>query len=326
MPGERRLNRPEASKLDSRAQVRVAELAGRQWGVVTVGELLACGMTRDAIVVRKRTGILHRVHRGVYAVGRRELSMEGRFLAATKACGASAALSHLAAGRLWGFVGEEPEIVDVTVTGKNSRRHSGIRVHRVSELAPQDTTKRAGIAITTPVRTLADLAAMVDERELRRLVRRAQGVRKVTLRQLAAIHRRRHGRRGNAKLGRVIALGVAPTRSELEDVVLDLLLDAGFDPPEVNQALRIDGRVVVPDFRWPREHVVLEADGTAWHDNPIARADDLERQRFLESAGERVLRVTWRQAVETPHQTTLRLTAEGAPRPRECRVEWPEAS
>ena len=53
----------------------------------------------------------------------------------------------------------------------------------------------------------------------------------------------------------------------------------------------------IPDFRWPDQRLVVEADGAAWHDNPLAREDDAERQALLEAAGERVIRVTWEQAV-----------------------------
>ena len=77
--------------------------------------------------------------------------------------------------------------------------------------------------------------------------------------------------------------------------------------------MHIDGRRIVPDFRWPAQRLVIEADGAAWHDNPLARADDAERQALLEAHGERVLRVTWSQAVSRRTQTLARLRAAGAP-------------
>jgi very-short-patch-repair endonuclease len=97
------------------------------------------------------------------------------------------------------------------------------------------------------------------------------------------------------------------TRSALEDALLDLILDAGLSAPRVNEALGLDGRRVVLEFRWPRQRLVVEADGAAWHDNPLARADDAERQALLEAHGERVLRVTWHQAVRRPRQTLARI-------------------
>jgi very-short-patch-repair endonuclease len=83
--------------------------------------------------------------------------------------------------------------------------------------------------------------------------------------------------------------------------------------PGANKALRRSGRRVVPDFRWPEQHLVVEADGAAWHDNQLAREDDAERQALLEAHGERVLRVTWDQAIARPGQTLARIRAAGAP-------------
>jgi very-short-patch-repair endonuclease len=282
-------------------------------------------MTRHAVVVRARTGRLHRLYRGVYAVGHPAPPVEGRFLAAVKACGLRAVLSHLAAAFLWGLIEDEPEVIDVTVTG-GSRVHPGVRVHRCSDLARNETTRRAEIPVTTPARTIVDLAAIVPERELRHLIRRAEGKKRLELEQLVALHRRRARRRGNAKLGRAIALGSGPTRTVLEDVVLDLLLESGFERPDVNVPMRVGGRVVVPDFRWPRQHLIVEADGAAWHDQKIAGEDDAERQALLEAHGERVLRVTWDQAVTKVAETVARVDAAGAPRTHECRVQLSQAT
>jgi Protein of unknown function (DUF559) len=121
-------------------------------------------------------------------------------------------------------------------------------------------------------------------------------------------------RRGAGRLAALLATGPSPTRSELEDVVLDLILAGGFAYPDVNRPLRLAGRRIVPDFRWPAEHLVVEADGAAWHDNALTRTDDADRQALLEAHGERVLRITWRQAVTARGRTLARLRAAGAPR------------
>jgi very-short-patch-repair endonuclease len=99
----------------------------------------------------------------------------------------------------------------------------------------------------------------------------------------------------------------------LEDVVLDLLLAGGLARPDVNQPLRVEGRRLVPDFRWPEQWLIVEADSRAWHDGKLAREDDAERQALLEATGERVVRVTWEQAIAHPAQTLARLRAAGAP-------------
>jgi hypothetical protein len=114
-------------------------------------------------------------------------------------------------------------------------------------------------------------------------------------------------RRGVRTLRRLLATGPAPTRSELEDVVLDLLLRTGLPHPDVNKPLWLGGRKVIPDFRWPELSLVVEADGAAWHDNRLAREDDAERQALLEEHGDSVVRVTWGQAVGNPAQTVKRV-------------------
>ena len=101
-------------------------------------------------------------------------------------------------------------------------------------------------------------------------------------------------------------------------MVAALLLDGGFTRPDVNKSLRLSGsQPVIPDFRWPEQHLVVEADGVAWHGNMLAREDDAERQAWLEDHGEHVIRVTWRQAVLQPGQTIRRVRNHGAPRARE---------
>ena len=95
--------------------------------------------------------------------------------------------------------------------------------------------------------------------------------------------------------------------------MLDLILRGRLVHPRVNEALRLSGRRVVPDFRWPEQGLVVEADGAAWHDNQLAREDDAERQALLEAHGDRVLRVTWDQAIARPGQTLARIRAAGAP-------------
>jgi hypothetical protein len=281
--------------------------------VLSLQELLECGIPEDSVGIRVRSGRLHRVQRGVYAVGHPNLVLEGRFLAAVKACGRGAVLSHLSAAVLWGLVDWEPRLIEVTVADTTPRAHEGLRVHRTRTLDARDLTRREHVPVTTPARTIVDLAALLDYRALRRAVREAQSLRRVNFAQLAEAIGRAGRRPGAAKLRRIIATGPAPTRSELEDVVLDLILRGGFEHPQVNVPLVLSGRRVIPDFRWPEHRLVVEADGAAWHDSRLAREDDAERQALLESHGERVVRVTWKQAIARPGQTLARIAAAGCP-------------
>jgi very-short-patch-repair endonuclease len=255
---------------------------------------------------------LHRIHRGVYAVGHPGLTAEGRWLAAVKACGPGAVLSHPSAGMLYGFVRWEDRLPDVT--SAKVRSVEGVRTHRTRELHPWDARRHRGIPVTSPERTILDLAVTWDDRALRRAMSRAQSLHLVNPRTLAAILDRTQARPGRKRYARVLASGPPPTRSELEDRLHDLVLAGGFALPDVNVPIRIDGRRVIPDLRWPQQRLVVEADGALWHDNPQARADDAERQALLEAHGERVLRVTWEQATLHAAQTLARISAAGAPR------------
>jgi hypothetical protein len=301
--------RPEPGKGDNRPDVRVARLAGEQWGVLSLDELRSCGLRRGVVESRVRNGHLHPLYRGVYAVGHANVTREGRFLAAVKACGPNAVLSHFSAAALYGLVRWDERYPEVTLADTTPRNHRGIRTHRTTM---PDRTRHKGIPVTTPARTLIDLAAIFDYRALRRAVREAQR-NLVTIGQIREQLDRLGPRPGVANLRKILATGHAPARSELEDAVLDLILGAGFQRPDVNKPLHINGRKLIPDFRWPEQRLVIEADGAEWHDDRLAREDDAERQAILEAHGERVIRITWAQTVAHPSQTLNRLRAAGAP-------------
>ena len=235
-------------------------------------------------------------------------------LAAVKACGPGAILSHMSAAMLWGFADTDEESApEVTVIGEGARSHPGIRVHRTARIDGCDWRVWQAIPVTTPARTMLDISATVDGKPLRSLVRRAQGTESVGLRQLCEVVERLGPRKGSRRLALAIVGGPAPTRSVLEDIVLDLLLDAGFERPDINKPIVVGGRRVIPDFRWPDQHLIVEADGAAWHDGKAATEADAERQALLEAQGERVIRVTWHQALLTPELTQRRIQAAGAP-------------
>src|SRR3954453_3049155 len=129
-------------------------LADRQWGVIASAQLTALGYSQKAIKHRIRRGRLHRVYRGVYAVGRRELSREGRWLAAVLACGDTAALSHDSAAALWEIAKAPPPRIHVSVLSQ-SRSRDDIKTHRRAAL---DAATHKGIRVTTPAWTLMELA------------------------------------------------------------------------------------------------------------------------------------------------------------------------
>ena len=310
---ERSVVRAEREQLPLRPDVLVAQVAARQWGVVHADELRKCGLTKDAIARRVAGGRLHPLYRGVYAVGHANIAREGWWLAAVKACGQHAALARHAMAMHLGIIDWLEQWPDVIVLGDSAPRHPRLNAHRTGYLPREHVTVHRGIPGTTAERTLLDLAGVLPEHRLRRAVRQAQFLKLTTVGSLAAALNGPGPRRGRAKLAKIIATGAAPTQSELEDAVLDLLLRDGFVHPLVNAPLYLAGRRIVPDFRWPEQRLVIEADGPH-HDDPLARADDLERQRLLEASGDRVLRVTWEQAIARQRETLARFSAAGAPR------------
>ena len=229
--------------------------------MLSTEELRACGLSRSAITTRRRRAQLHRLYTGVWAVGHPSPPYEGRMLAAVKACGPAAVLSHWSAAELWGFVEEQERRPQVTVVGRSTRVVPGLVVHRTSCLDPRDRARHRGVPTTGAARTLLDLAGVADTEVVRRAVRTAQGKGRVHVRQLIEVVERLGPRRGSRKLASLIATGPAPTRSVLEDIVLELLLEARFAHPDVNKPLVIAGRRIVPDFRWPEQRLILEVDG-----------------------------------------------------------------
>jgi len=169
----RALEPPRAVKRHDRWPNRgIAKLAGRQHGVVARCHLLELGLSRHEIGHRLAGGSLIPVHRGVHAVGHRRLSREGRWMAALLAIGPDGVLSHRSAAALWGIRTTARERVDVTVP-RALRSQSGIELHR-SGLPADETTVRGGIPVTTPPRTLLDLAAVIPRHQLERAVNEAE--------------------------------------------------------------------------------------------------------------------------------------------------------
>lgn len=287
--------------------VRVACIAAGQEGVLSLPQLERCGLTKHGVGRRVENGRLHRIHRGVYAVGHTALSMRGRILAAVLACGPAAAAGYQSAAMLPGLIDDYDGPPHVIVPYSVNCRHPGIVTHRARNLDAKDVQTRQGIRLTTPTRTLLSLAEIVPPKALRRATRQALALRLTSIPWLIDVVRRNPGQHGTGALTKLIAHGHVPTRSELEDVVYDLILRGDLPRPEVNPTLILDDRRVIPDFLYRNAKVVIEADSRQWHDDPLARADDAERQALLEAHGFRVLRVTWEQAIRRPAQTIRRI-------------------
>jgi very-short-patch-repair endonuclease len=283
----------------------VAEIAGRQHGVLAAGQLRRAGISDDAIRARVLAGRLHRIHRGVYAAGHSALSPEGRCFAAVLAVGGGpsgrgrsvfsywrAAVSHRSAASLWGLLPMMDGPVDVLSVGLGGKaKRAGVSIHRSRLLLPADVTLRWGIPITTPARTVSDLRratsagwpGAVSAKALRRAIRQAN---------VLGLPIDTEGRRD-------------PTRSDLEQDFRDLCHRHRLLPPEVN--VRV-GQYLI-DFLWREQRLIVETDSYLYHRGEVAFQDDRDRDLELRRLGYEVIRLSEKQVNEEPDRVATILAA-----------------
>ena len=281
-------------------------MAGEHNGVIATRQLTSCGVGYDAIRVRVARGNLHPVFRGVYGVGHAAITRTGLFTAAVLACGPGAVLSHRAAAAHHGLLEWKERDIEVIVPRSAGRGIDGIRAHR-QRLDECDRWTRENVRVTSPARTILDLAPGITSKAYRRTIRQAFAEGIVSVRQLADVLARTPRHRGAAKLRALIADGYVPTRSDLEDLALDLITQAGIQRPQINPRLRLDDRTIHPDMLWREQRVAVELDGRRWHHDPLTLQDDADKQTILEAHDHCVLRITWKQIVNRPTQTVDRI-------------------
>ena len=260
--------------------------------MVSLTQLNAAGISQRGVTRRVQAKRLHRIHRGVYAVGHAGLSQYGRWMAAVLACGDGAVLSHRSAATLWRMIASPSTLTDVTVPGDAGRkRRDGISLHRSSTLLPSETTSRFGIPVTKPARTLADLRRVLPADRYAAALREAEYLR------LPIGNRFGHDR----------------TRTELEGRFLALCRRHRLPKPDGN--VEIEPYTV--DFLWPRQRLIVEVDGWESHRTRSAFEADRARDAYLATLGYKVLRFTWRQLAEDAAAVvrTIRTLLENAPPP-----------
>ena len=284
----------------------IAGIAGRQYGVVSLAQLLALGVAASTVRNWVARGRLHRVHRGVYAVGHPLLAPKGRLVAAVLACGAGAVLSHRSAATLHGLLVSSRPVIEVSAPGR--RAPVGVEGHR--SVPEADRTVIDNIPCTAAARTLLDLADLVSrsrftQRQLDRAVERAEALQIFDLTAIEELLSRSNGRRGAKQLRQAIrAHRPQGTKEELEKRLLELIIEAGLPRPLVNVPLAPD---LVPDFTWPDYKLIVEADGWETHGTRAARQRDLARDRRLTEEGWRVIRFTWADVADGPDEVVRTL-------------------
>lgn len=280
-------------------------LAQQQHGVVTRGQLLDRGLSSRAIQHRVARGRLHPVWRGVYALGRPELTRHGRWMAAVLSCGAEAALSHASAAALCGIRAQEGGEIEISVPDCVARRRPGIVVHRRAMLKTGDITRHDGIPVTGPVLTLVDLATRLRRDQLEAAVNEADKRRLIdpeTLRLALDTVPVRHG--VTALRETLDRWTFALTDSELERRFLAVVRRAALPLPETGRY--VNGFKV--DFYWPAVGLIVETDGLRYHRTPAQQARDRVRDQVHSAAGLATLRFTHGQVKFEPArvQATLR--------------------
>jgi very-short-patch-repair endonuclease len=290
--------------IDDRA---VWRLVRSQRGVVARWQLVAHGLTHHAIAHRVQRGRLIRIHRGVYAVGTVQLHPDAFLIAAVLAAGPGAALSHRSAAAKWGIVTRPPPRIELSVPADRTRRIDGLVLHRRTGLGTHTTT-RHGIAITTPLLTLVDLAATLsNDDELEAAINEADGRDLIDPQRLRLTLERHTGRPGVARLRRVLDRHTR-TDTYLERRFLRIARAAGLPEP-LTQQLVCGHRV---DFFWPELRLVVETDGLRYHRTPAQQARDRIRDQAHIAAGITPLRFTYAQVVDDPAYIVAILRATAA--------------
>jgi hypothetical protein len=273
----------------------IVAIAGAQHGVIALRQLLPLGLSERAVQARVAAGRLHRIHQGVYAVGRPDLTIEGRWMAAVLACGEGAVLSHRSAATLHGLLNARGGRIEVTVSRATSLAQPSIRVHRSTCLDPADCTEVDRIPCTGVPATLLALAATAPANVLERACNSAEIERVLDMRAVEKLLTRRSGHPGSSRLRAALAiddLGGDRTKSVLEKRFLRLARAGALPYPASNEWMRLEGDEIQCDFVWHRERVVVEVDGWDTHRTRKAFRDDRRRDQLLRLAGWDVVRFT----------------------------------
>jgi very-short-patch-repair endonuclease len=267
--------------------VRLRELAARQDDLVARWQLTAWGWSPTRIDHWRSANDWRSVHKGVYVLSQGELTRHQRWLAATLTS-PGAVLSHASAAACWGFREFDGAFEVVTTPGSGGRRRIGaLLVCRSATLAGHTTTNDS-IPITTPERTLMDLAPHLDDRQLNRAFREALRLGTTTTTKITASMTSLKTPRGTARLGHLAThyrhIPYKRTRSDAEAFALEQIHDAGGTAPRVN--VRVSGEEA--DLVYADRKEIVEIDGPQYHEFPEEDARKAERWR---AAGYRVRRV-----------------------------------
>lgn len=235
------------------SDVAIAALAARQHGVLSRGQLCALGLRESAIDRRLRAGRLHRLYPGVYSVGHKLITYEGRGMAAVLASGPEAVLSHWSAAALWMIRPTSRSAIDVTSPQK-SRSWEGIRRHHKA-LPADEVAVKEGIPVTSVPRTTLDLAATEPLEVVEGLLREAEFRELHDRLSLWDLVERYPGKRGVRKvrnaLERLKDDSPGHRRSKLEERFSSFLRRHRLPLPRFNDWIVLGSKRFQVDCHWP---------------------------------------------------------------------------
>lgn len=276
-------------------------LARAQHGVLTRSDLLGLGFGTRSIEHRVQSGRLHPIARGLYAVGRPELTPHGRWMAAVLVCGDGAALSHRSAAELWGIGYEAEKRIDVSIRRRSRLERPGIAVHARAWLPERSVVRRFGIPVTQPVQTLIDLASEPEYTRLERAVNEADKLDLIDPETLRKALDAYVGMPGVKRLRTMLDRHTFRlSDSDLEIYFRPLAQAAGLPLPPTKH--RVLGYEV--DFWFPDHGLVVETDGLRYHRTPSQQARMVKRDQKHTAHGLRVLRFTHWQVAYAPDEVT----------------------
>jgi putative AbiEi antitoxin of type IV toxin-antitoxin system len=296
----------------------LAALAARQHGVVSIRQLSGpLGYSESSVSRAVAAGTLHRLHRGVFAVGHTNLSSHGECLAAVLGCGPKALLSHGSAAWLLGLTRYGPKPINVTSPIRR-RPRLPLHLHHARHLTTADRALEEGIPTTAVPRTLLDLAAGLRPDQLQRILERAEELELFELPRVEELLDRTWGHHGWGRLRRAIALYRPPpfTRSQLERRFFDAVLASGLPRPATNF---VEAGFEL-DVYWPEYRFAVELDVYATHGTHHAFERDRLRQEDLKLAGIEMTRVTDVRFDREPGAVLARVTRLLEDRRRELRL------
>jgi very-short-patch-repair endonuclease len=277
--------------------------------VVARRQLQELGLKKDAIQHRIASGRLHPLHVGVYAVGHRLVSREGRWMAAVLASGPGAVLSHWSAAALWMIRPNSRSIIDLT-TPQKSRSWKGIRRHH-SPLPADEVTIHEGIPVTSVPRTIFDLAATEPEDVVESLLREAEYLElrdRLSLRDLVERYPGKRGvRKAQVALKRLEEDPAGRRRRGLEERFAPFLRHHRLPLPRFNDWIVLGTKRYQVDCHWPGTNQIVELDGWKGHGTRSAFREDRARDRSLRVAGYSVTRLTWNQLDDEPEAVSADL-------------------